>query len=197
MREPDVFILAADALNKVVGQIKDDQWEMVMPANFKTRRDVNDVTLRTIINYHAYDLAWVPDTSSGKTMDETGKDKFDGDLLGDDPKASFAAIVQKACAGAKAVTDEQLDKTAHLSFGDFKVREYFWQINMFHGLRAHDIAEVIGVDSNLPDDLVQGIWDEVSPHAEEWRAMGVFGAKVEVPDDAPLLDRLLGLTGRK
>jgi hypothetical protein len=32
--------------------------------------------------------------------------------------------------------------------------------------------------------------------AEEWRAIGVFGKAVPVPDDAPLLDRVLGLTGR-
>jgi len=43
---------------------------------------------------------------------------------------------------------------------------------------------------------VQGLWDEISPHVEEWRAIGVFPAAVPVPDDAPLLDRLLGLTGR-
>jgi len=198
MREPDVFILAANALNKIVGQIKDDQWEMAMPESFRTRNTPVDViTLKTIINYHAYDLAWVPDTSSGKTMDEAGQEKFDGDLLGDDPKASFTTIVEKACEGANAVTDEQLDAVAHLSFGDYKVREYFWQINMFHGLRARDIANVIGVDSSLPDDLVQGIWDEVSPNADEWRKIGVFGPEIEVPADAPLIDRLLALTGRK
>ena len=44
---------------------------------------------------------------------------------------------------------------------------------------------------------MQGIWDEVSPHAEEWRAIGVYPAAVPVPEDAPLLDRLLGLTGRQ
>jgi len=38
--------------------------------------------------------------------------------------------------------------------------------------------------------------DELSPHAEEWRAIGVFGPAVNVPADAPLQDRLLGLTGR-
>ena len=37
---------------------------------------------------------------------------------------------------------------------------------------------------------------EVSPHAEEWRKIGVFAVAVAVPEDAPLLDRLLGLTGR-
>jgi hypothetical protein len=92
------------------------------------------------------------------------------------------------------VTD--FDAVAHLSFGDYTVREYFWQINSFRGLRAHDIARAIGVEPGLSAELVQGIWDEVSPHAEEWRTIGVFPAAVPVPEDAPLLDRLLGLTGR-
>jgi hypothetical protein len=48
----------------------------------------------------------------------------------------------------------------------------------------------------LSDDLIQGVWDEVSPHAEEWRTIGVYPAAVPVRSDAPLLDRLLGLTGR-
>ena len=64
-------------------------------------------------------------------------------------------------------------------------------------MRAHDIAGEIEVDADLPAALVQGIWDEVSPHAEEWRAIGVFPAAVPVPEEAPLLDRLLGLTGRQ
>ena len=124
-----------------------------------------------------------------------GTDKFDGDLLGDDPVGSFEAIVERACAAAAGVTD--LDAVAHLSFGDFTVREYFWQINQFRALRAYDIAREIGVDPDLSEDLVQGVWDEVSPHAEEWRTMGVYPAAVPVPDDAPLLARLLGLTGRQ
>ncbi len=36
---------------------------------------------------------------AGRTMDEAGRDKFDGDLLGTDPAASFAAIARRACAG--------------------------------------------------------------------------------------------------
>jgi hypothetical protein len=84
----------------------------------------------------------------------------------------------------------------HCSFGDFSAREYLWQINSFRGLRTHDLAKVIGVDAALPDDLVQGLWEEISPHADEWRKFGVFPPAVPVPADAPLLDRLLGITGR-
>jgi hypothetical protein len=64
-------------------------------------------------------------------------------------------------------------------------------------LRAHDIAKAVGVDGTLPEELVRGVWEEVSPHAEEWRSYGVYPAAVPVPEDAPLLDRLLGLTGRE
>jgi uncharacterized protein (TIGR03086 family) len=195
MNEPEVFVLADRALTAVVAQIADSQWDAAMPPGFARRGSDQVPTLREIVNYHAYDDAWVPDMLAGRTMAEAGRDAFTGDLLGADPKASFAAIADKACAAALALDD--LDRTVHCSFGDFPARAYFWQINMFRGLRAHDIARVIGVDSALPAELVQGIWEEVSPHAEEWRAIGVFPAAVPVPGNAALLDRLLGLTGRQ
>lgn len=195
MTEPHVFVLADRRLNQVVAQIRDDQWSMDMPANFRTMRQADRTpTLREIISYHAYDDAWVPDMLAGKTMDEAGMEKFGGDLLGDDPRGSFAAIVQKACAAALEAEDD-LDRVVHCSFGDYSVREYLWQINSFRGLRAYHIAKVIGVDPTLPNDLVQGLWEEIAPQVEGWRAMGIFPAAVPVPDDAPLLDRLLGLTG--
>jgi hypothetical protein len=64
-------------------------------------------------------------------------------------------------------------------------------------LRAHDIAKVIDVNAILPEELVQGLWDELRPRAEELRAIGVFRAAVPVPEGASLQDRLLGLTGRE
>ena len=194
MNEAEVFVLADRALNRVVAQIRDDQWDMEVPPNFARRQTDRTPTLREIINYHAYDDAWVPDMLAGRTMDEVGRDMYKGDLLGDDPRGSFAAIVEKACAAAQELTD--LERTVHASFGDFPAREYFCQVNMFRGLRARDIARVIGYDVELSPELVRGIWDEIRPHAEEWRAIGVFAKAVPVPDDAPLVDRLLGLTGR-
>src|SRR5918912_2207222 len=98
MQENEVFVLADRALNGVVQRIRDDQWSMEMPDNFLTRVSDHRPTLREVINYHAYDDAWVPDMLAGRTMDEAGRSTFDGDLLGDDPKGRFAAIVEKACA---------------------------------------------------------------------------------------------------
>ncbi len=195
MSEPEVFVQADRALQRVIAQITDEQWSSKVPDWLPRGAKQADLTLRELINYHAYDDAWVPDMLSGKTMDQVGKAKFDGDLLGDDPKASFAAIVDKACQAAEQFTD--LDMIVHCSFGDFPARDYFWQINQFRALRARDIAKVIGADDQLPEDLVQGIWDEVSPNAEAWRKIGVFSAEVTIHESASLQDKLLGLTGRQ
>jgi len=191
VNEKDIFILADEALKNVVDQIRDDQWHLVVPDDM-TRRP--GTTLRQTINYHAYDDAWVPDVLAGKTIEEVGT-TWDGDLLGDHPKLNFASIVETAVLAVRAFND--LDRTVHLSYGDYPARQYLTHITSFRGLRVYDIAKLIGADTAMPDDLVQGLWDEIVPAAEQWRQMGVFGPAVEVPESAPLQDRLLGLTGRR
>lgn len=192
MNEKDVFILADEALKHVVDQIGDDQWDTKVPDDMSPRRP--GVTLRQIINYHAYDGAWVPDVLAGKTIEEVGT-TWDGDLLGDHPKLNFASIVETAVMTVRGFDD--LERTVHLSYGDYTAREYLKHITCFRGLRIYDIADFIGADTTMPDDLVQGLWDEIAPEAEQWRQMGVFGPAVDVPEAAPLQDRLLGLTGRR
>jgi len=88
------------------------------------------------------------------------------------------------------------DRTVHLSYGDFPAHVYLLHIIIFRGFQAHDLAQFIGVPPTWSAELVQGLWDLVAPHAEELRELGVFGPRVDVPEDAPLRDRLLGLTGR-
>jgi len=189
MDERDVFILAEQALKDVIDQIKDDQWDLVVPTGM-TRQPA---TLREAINYHAYDSAWVPDTLAGKTIEEVGS-AYDGDLLGDDPKGRYAEFGERAVTAVRALTD--LGRTVHLTYGDYPAGEYLKHITSFRGFRVYDIARLIGADTTMPADLVQGMWDELGPSMEEWRQMGIFGPAVEVPQDASLQDRLLGLSGR-
>ena len=49
---------------------------------------------------------------------------------------------------------------------------------------------------DVPDDLVAYVYDGVAASADQGREMGVYGPEVPVPAGAPMLDRLLGLTGR-
>lgn len=190
MSEADVFILSERALAAVIDQVADDQWGEVKPEWFQTGAQ-GDASLREIVNYHAFDSAWVPDVLAAKTIAEVGNAH---DHVKTDPACDYRPYSDAAIAAAERLDDP--DKIVHLSYGDFPAREYLKHVTSFRGFRAYDIARWIGVSTELPHDLVHGMWDELAPEIDAWRAMGVFGDAVPVPDDASLQDRLLGLVGR-
>jgi hypothetical protein len=187
-----MFILAEKALTSVVDRIKDDQWSMAIPTEIAHTGG----TLRDCVNYHAYDSAWVPDVLAGKTIAEVGS-TFDGDLLGADPKKSWHTISDLAISAVEKYPVTELDKPVHLSYGDFPAREYLWHITSFRGFRFVDLARLLGLDDTMPEGLAEGMWELLSPHAEEWRAMGIYGPAVEVPESASVQAKLLGMSGRK
>lgn len=141
----------------------------------------------------AYDLAFVPHTLSGRALDDDPPAAKDADLLGDDPGGALSALAQRAVAAVG--THEDPASTTHLSYGDLPAQDYVRDITGYYGVLALDVCAVTGDEP--PEDLVRGLWEHLLPFAEDWRAIGVFGPRVEVADDAPLLDRLRGLTGRR
>jgi hypothetical protein len=191
MKEPEVFVLADRTLNGVVVEIEDDQWGMEMPPGFPSPGSDHVRTLREVVNDHAQEDARVPDILAGREVLEAAPDR---DLLGHNPYRSFTDLVDEACSAALAVGD--LDRIVHTPSGDFTARAYLWQANTARGLGAHDIAQAIGSEEELPDDLVRGLYEEVIAHGDDMRSTGFLPAAVPVAEDAPLLDRLLGLCGR-
>ena len=65
-------------------------------------------------------------------------------------------------------------------------------------IHGWDIAVASGQSYNSEPDLLEAIYGFVQPTAAQNPAgtPGLFGPPVPVNEDAPLLDRLLGLTGR-
>jgi uncharacterized protein (TIGR03086 family) len=188
----DVFVAADEALVRVVEGLTVEQWGMETPAGLRFRE--HHRTLGDLVRHFAYDDSWVPDTLAGRTAEEVG-DKYDGDLLGDDRVRSFGDIAGKAVDAVKGFGD--FDRVVHLSYGDYSARTYLEHITIFRGFGTFDIARLTGADTTLPEDLVRGLWEVVEPQAEELRELGVFGPRVAVGDDAPLQDRLMGLSGRQ
>jgi hypothetical protein len=192
MTNPQLFILSEKALTNVFDQITGDQWDLTVPDSIQK----DGITLRKTMNYHAFDDAWVPDVLVGKTIAEVGA-KYDGDLLGDSPKKNWDIIVAKAISAVEALSQQDLDKMVHLSYGDYAVKDYLWHITLFRTFRTVDIARFIKVDASLPDDLVKGMWDLVVPQADMLRQYGIFSPEMEAANDAPLYERLLALSGRQ
>lgn len=63
-------------------------------------------------------------------------------------------------------------------------------------LHGWDVARATGVSFEVPDEILQVVFDFHFPPQPQDERDGMFGPVIEVPDDAPLVDRLAGLTGR-
>jgi uncharacterized protein (TIGR03086 family) len=59
-----------------------------------------------------------------------------------------------------------------------------------------DLARATGQAVSWDEELLAYLHDEVARTAELGREMQAYGAEVPVPRTAPMLDRMLGLTGR-
>ncbi|WP_344620864.1 TIGR03086 family metal-binding protein [Dactylosporangium salmoneum] len=63
-------------------------------------------------------------------------------------------------------------------------------------LHGWDLARALGAPVTWSDEILRQLYAEIARSADQGRAMGVYGAEVPVPQDAPLLARCLGLSGR-
>jgi uncharacterized protein (TIGR03086 family) len=123
-----------------------DRWDGPTPCT--------DWTVRELVNHLVYEERWAVPLMAGGTIESVG-DRFDGDLLGDDPVAA-AEHAARAAQGA-AVEPVLAGRTVHLSFGDHPAEEYARQLAADHLIHAWDLAVATGQDSGLPADLVDNV----------------------------------------
>jgi uncharacterized protein (TIGR03086 family) len=182
----DLYPRAAAGFGRCVAAVTD--------ANMHDPTPCTDWDVRQLVNHLVNENRWVPPLLEGQTIADVG-DRFDGDLVGDDPDATWADAV----AGASAAVSEPgvLERTVHVSFGDISGAEYLSQIVSDHVIHGWDLARAVGADEALDPELVQFVYDFMAPQVDQWRAAGVFGPAVDVPADADLATRLLAITGRR
>lgn len=199
MKQRELFLQADAALRSVFDRLTPEQLELPAPAEW-TR--VPNPLLRDIVVDHARDEAWVPAVLAGRTIAEVGED-FPTNLLGedapsDDPLGDY--LINKYdrlndIATAAVREDLNPDRIVHLSYGDFPVGEYLLHVSCYRAFQSWSIAHFVGLDFEMPEELVENLWEQVVPRIDEWRLMGVFGPAVAVPDGADRQTQLLGLAG--
>ncbi|MBL7498951.1 TIGR03086 family protein [Frankia sp. CNm7] len=59
-----------------------------------------------------------------------------------------------------------------------------------------DLARAVGRRPSWDGDVLEYLYGEIARSAELGREMGVYGPEIPVPAGAPMLDRVLGLSGR-
>jgi uncharacterized protein (TIGR03086 family) len=183
---PGLLAAAVACFGDRVHQVGDDQWGDPTPDE--------GWDVRTLVNHLVNECLWAPPLLAGQTIAEVG-DRFDGDLLGDDPRGAF----DRAAAALVAAASEEgaLDRTVHVSYGDIPGAEYVRQVLSDHVVHAWDLARAIGADEALDPGLVEWVLVYMAPNADAARAAGVFGPEVDVPDCSDPLTRLLAVTGRR
>jgi uncharacterized protein (TIGR03086 family) len=147
--------------------------------------------VRTLVNHLTAENRWTAPLLGGATVADIG-DKFDGDLVGDDPVGAFAAASSEATEASARVDPEAI---VHLSFGDFPAREYLYQLSADHLVHAWDLAAATGGDRNFDEELVAEIADWYAERESAYRDTGAVGPRVQGAGDDPQ-DRLLAAFGR-
>jgi uncharacterized protein (TIGR03086 family) len=182
----ELYVKAMAATQRYMDGVDADQWHAPTP---NTEWDVKQVASHII-----GENLWAGELLHGKTIAEVG-DKFDGDVAGSDPAASYRASVSVATDAVTA--PGAMEAVCHLSFGDFSGADYSAQLFLDLLIHGWDIAKATGQDTRLPPDLVEAC----IPIAQEITAMargsGVYGNDLPVSPDADQQTRLLALVGRR
>lgn len=182
----DLYRRALEAFGELLGAVRGEQWTGSTPCV--------DWTVRDLCNHVIGENRWVPPMMAGETVAEVG-DALDGDLLGESPGDAWDEAARDALGAVRK--PGALERTVHLSFGDFPGRFYLGQVLSDHVIHSWDLARAIGADEDLDPELVRFAYDEMVPQFDQWRSAGAFGPKVEVPGDSDLQTKLLAEAGRR
>jgi uncharacterized protein (TIGR03086 family) len=168
-----------------IHRIGEGQWDLRTPC---TEWDVRD-----LVDHLVTEQLWAPHLLAGATLEEVG-DRFDGDVLGDDPIVTWERAARDAREAFTAAG--ALDGTIHTTMGEIPALEYTRQMAIDLAVHGWDLARAIGADERLDPELVTALFEVWEPRADLLADSGVFAPPVEVAADADLQVRLLAVLGR-
>jgi uncharacterized protein (TIGR03086 family) len=186
MELAEAHAAALDVTGAFVARVGGDQWSLTTPCP--------DWSVRQLVNHIVTGNWWVKELVGGKTIDEVG-DRYDGDVLGSDPVATYDESA--AAAEAAFLAPGAMDAPCAVSYGPVPGRVYCGHRLVDVLIHGWDVAAATGQDTTLPQDLVDACAAVVAPEHEMLVASGMFGGHVDLPDDADAQTRLLASLGRR
>ena len=184
----DIAELHAQALRqtgRVVAGIKPDQWHVDTPCG---GWDVHE-----LLNHLVAGNLWAAELGAGGTIEGVG-DRLDGDLLGADPAASYAASADAAAAVFRQ--PGALEAPCAVSYGPVPGSVYAGHRFLDVFVHGWDLAVATGQDTRLDPDLVAACTQIAEPQLDGLRASGAFGYAIKVPADTDAQTQLLTMLGR-
>ena len=184
MRE--LYRRGVESFGARVHAVGDEQWHLLTPCA--------DWDVSELVNHLVYENRWTAPLFEGSTIAEVG-DRFEGDLLGDDPKAAWAASADEATAAVSV--PGATERIVHLSFGDVPGSEYALQLTADLLTHGWDLARATSGDDRLDPELVQACATWFKEREELYRGSGAVGPRAELSADADAQTELLAAFGRR
>jgi uncharacterized protein (TIGR03086 family) len=176
---------AVEEFGARVHAVADDQWELPTPCS--------DWNVRQLVNHLVYENRWTVPLMAGAIIAEVG-DRFEGDLLGDSPKAAWDEAAKEA---VRSMQEEgALERIVQLSAGPTPGREYAMQLFADHLVHGWDLARAIGADERLDPELVDACATWFASMEDHYRSIGAIGLRPDLPAGADAQTRLLAAFGR-
>jgi len=185
---PDVATVFAHSVEEFQSRVRavgKDAWDRPTPCS--------EWDVRALVNHVVGEQRWVVPLLEGRTVAEVGS-ALDGDLLGSAPHEAAESAAKAAVAAFSE--PGALERTVHLSFGDFSAAEYAWQLVADHVVHGWDLAVAVGAEAELDHDLVVRCAHWWEQWEEAYRSAGAVGPAVSLPAHASRQDRLLASFGR-
>lgn len=103
---------------------------------------------------------------------------------------------EAAAAAARAFsTAGALDGSVEMTRGRAPAGEYLAEMTLDLIVHSWDLGTAIGYSGLLPPDVVQAVYAQAADIVARTPS-GMFSSPVSVPGDAPVISRLVALTGR-
>ncbi len=181
----------ADKITSLVTQVG-DRWD--------TPTSYANWTVRELLNHLTAEQLWAPELLAGRSVEEIG-DRFEGDLLGDDPLAAWRLAVESALAAFSE--PGALERTVQFADSPLTADQYLDQMVTDLALHSWDLATAIGADADLDPATVDRLLVEWTGRAEESLRGPMFTgpdeppSPIDVSDEEEAQTRLLALFGRR
>jgi len=177
---------ALAATGTVVTGVSVDQWTAPTPCE--------GWDARSLTNHVVAGNLWAAELASGKTIEQVG-DRLDGDVLGSDPAAAYAASAE--AAGRAFEAPGALDAPCAVSYGPVPGSVYLGHRFIDVLVHGWDLAAATGQGTALDPALVAACLEIIEPQLDALRSSGAFGESAQAPEGADDQTRLLLALGRR
>ena len=159
-----------------------DDWDAPTPDT--------DWTVRDLVAHVVEEQQWIPHLLAGRSLEQA---RASIDALRDDLAGEWALY---SLAATSAWRSTPSDARVQLSYDTVTMADYLREQVADVAIHTWDLARAIGADEDLDPEIVEAVWTVFEPQKDTLAASGLYAPPVPLPDDAPLQQRLLAVTGR-